>query len=510
MTPVDKIRLTISDQGDRLIRIGNTILKVLAFSPADDRIFPGKDISVALQRGTISLAYGTRFLSAIHIKQTKKYLFAEDRYPLPDELLSSLSLAFSEFDLPKTGITLSIPKEWTIVRTVEFPSTVKENIHNVITYELDRLTPFAAEEAFFDFRLLENKADRLSMLLMAVKTDHLKPYLDVLTEGGYHVDRITVNLSAFGTLCSDIYKQSDFIFVETGESGYEGALFSQGLPVKTFSGAFSGSDEMSKATMLSGEIKSLLQTSHASNSTPQIIVLSKDINPAFKEMLKTRLQMPVRILEETANGLRLPQPTDDVPWAAVGSVLQSLGTKSEKINLLMKGRHEKQKVPYALTILLLLIITLVWGGYLVAPLKIEKRKLQEVSGRIPAKKEEARKVEDLIKEADALRSEISLIQNFKSDRTMTLNIMKELTTLLPKNAWTYRVKIAATSVIIEGYADAATELLPKLEASPLFKKVEFASPTVRDPQKKADRFNIKMEREETPERGKEPAINAKK
>lgn len=510
MITIGKIRLTASGQGARLFRIWNTVLKMLTFSPADDRIFPGKDISVALHRGTVSLAYGTRFLSAIRIKETKKYLFAEDRYPLPEELLSSLSLAFSEFDLSVTGITLSIPKEWTIVRTVDFPSTVKENIQNVIAFELDRLTPFAAEEAFFDFRLLRERDGRLSLVLMAVKTEHLKPYLDSLNEGGFAVNRITVNLSAIGALCSYLYKKSDFLFIETGRDGYEGALFSNGLPVNTFSGAFTGMDETSRVSALAGEIAPMLQTSDSRNNTLQLIALIKDQNPAFRKMLGDRLQIPVSVPEETATGLRLPQPVNDVPWVAVGSVVQSLNTGAEKINLLKKGQHEKQKVPYALTMLLLLLIAIVWGGYLIAPLKIEKRKLQEVSSRLAAKKEEARKVEDLIKEAEALSLEISAIKNFKGDRTMTLTIIKELTTLLPRNAWTYRVKISASSITIEGYADAATELLPKLEASPLFKKVEFASPTVRDPQKKADRFNIKMEREETAERGKEPAINAKK
>jgi hypothetical protein len=36
-------------------------------------------------------------------------------------------------------------------------------------------------------------------------------------------------------------------------------------------------------------------------------------------------------------------------------------------------------------------------------------------------------------------------------------------------------------------------LVPKLEASPFFKKVEFASPTYRDPKLNQDRFQIKME-----------------
>jgi hypothetical protein len=80
---------------------------------------------------------------------------------------------------------------------------------------------------------------------------------------------------------------------------------------------------------------------------------------------------------------------------------------------------------------------------------------------------------------------------------MTMNILRELTLILPKNAWLSRARITATSVDIEGYSGKATELLSKLEASKYFRKVEFSSPIMRDARMTAERFNIKMEIEDT-------------
>jgi Tfp pilus assembly protein PilN len=76
---------------------------------------------------------------------------------------------------------------------------------------------------------------------------------------------------------------------------------------------------------------------------------------------------------------------------------------------------------------------------------------------------------------------------------MTLDILKELTAIVPKNAWLSRVRVSETNVDLEGYAASASGLLSKLEASSFFKKVEFSSPTFRDTRMNADRFNIKME-----------------
>ncbi len=76
---------------------------------------------------------------------------------------------------------------------------------------------------------------------------------------------------------------------------------------------------------------------------------------------------------------------------------------------------------------------------------------------------------------------------------MTLDLLKEMTRVLPKNTWLSRVRFTESTVEIEGYAASAAETLPKLEASRYFKKVEFASPTTRDIRLNADRFIIKME-----------------
>ena len=78
---------------------------------------------------------------------------------------------------------------------------------------------------------------------------------------------------------------------------------------------------------------------------------------------------------------------------------------------------------------------------------------------------------------------------------MSSNILKELTLMLPKNAWLTRARVFESQVNIEGYSPSATSLIPRLEASPLFQKVEFSAPTFHDPRQNMDRFQIKMELE---------------
>jgi hypothetical protein len=81
---------------------------------------------------------------------------------------------------------------------------------------------------------------------------------------------------------------------------------------------------------------------------------------------------------------------------------------------------------------------------------------------------------------------------------------------LPKSVWLIRSRITDEKVEIEGYAASATETLPKLEQSNLFKKAEFASPTMRDTRQNAERFSVKMEIEGYEKKKVERAENEKK
>ena len=169
------------------------------------------------------------------------------------------------------------------------------------------------------------------------------------------------------------------------------------------------------------------------------------------------------------------------------------------INLLDKGIHRRPKTPMALTVLLLAVLIASGLFWMVSPLQIEGKKIEIIDREIAARKDEVKKVEALKKELEGLEKEIAAINAFRTARPLTLNLLMEMTRILPNNVWLSRVRFTESTAEIEGYAASAADTLPKLEASRYFKKVEFASPTTRDVRLNADRFVIKMEIEKLPE-----------
>ncbi len=478
----------------RLMGLGSFIRRILTFSPADDLIFPQKALSVSIGKGSLSVAYGTRFLSGMSLKGLKTYPLEDGgRYPQPEEMVSSLTLAVNEFGVPRTGITLSIPKAWAIIRTVEFPSTVRENLASVVAFEMDRLTPFTSEEAFFDFKVLKEGGEKINLLLMAAKSDALMPYLNSLAENGFTVERITVDIAGIGAFCGREGKDSDVLFIDMDEKEYEGALFAGGSIVKVFSGSFTSSGETARVDEVSSQLKKLIEESIERGKSPKVMAHIKGSNPSIGELLKVKTSVPVSLLKPSYAQIRYFQSFQDVPYGTVGSLIESLQAGRRGLNLLNKGLYTIQKPPLISTIILMTAIVIIWVAYLLAPLRAEKQRLAEITQTAASMKAAVKKVEDLKKEVADINAEIDSIRNFKEERPLALTLMKELTTVLPKTTWLTRVRITETGVDIEGYAASASELLPKLEASKLFQKVEFASPTFRDVKMNSDRFVIKME-----------------
>jgi len=490
---INKLSTFASTFSSALKMIANPLRRILTYSLADDSIYPARSICASIDKGVLLVAYGSRFLSGIRIKGAKGYPIDEGKFAQPDVFASSLSLAINDFGAPKSGIILSIPKAWAIIKTVDFPIAVKENLSNVVAYELDRITPFSAEDAYYDFKILSEHEGKLSLSLIAAKAELVKPYIDALGETGLTVSRITINMSGIETFCRYAERKTGYIFLNMERDGYEGALFLNGSITGAFTGNFAEADEKSKAEAISKEIEPLIDMLKVHEKPVHIIALLGDKNPALRELLKSRLSYPIRILNETDMKIKVPGKLSDIPYAAVGGVLESLWTKANSLNLLDRGVHEQHKPPIVLTILLLLAIMTMWIFYIISPLNVEEKRLQEIDRQIMLRKDEIGKIEKLKKEIDALQNEITTIDDFKYSRPMALNILKELTTIMPKNTWLSRVRITETTVEIEGYTTSVTGILSKLEASKYFKKAEFASPTFKDLRMKSDRFNVKME-----------------
>ena len=87
---------------------------------------------------------------------------------------------------------------------------------------------------------------------------------------------------------------------------------------------------------------------------------------------------------------------------------------------------------------------------------------------------------------------ILLLDEIKRRPQADLEVLSELTRLLPPQVWTNAIEIYPDSVVISGEADQAAPLLKVLDSSPLFQNSEFALSVTRTAQ--TEQFRIKTTR----------------
>jgi general secretion pathway protein L len=474
----------------RIVKLWKPVWRVLTLQLMDGMIVPKKVLSVSIERGSLWVVSGSRFLSKIRVMDLRKYTFEEGKYLSPASLVSTISLAIKELRAKHTGITLIIPRDWVIMRTVQLPSTVKENISDVITYELDRLTPLSAENAYYDFRISSEQPEKLTIIIVAARADLINQYLDALREESIDVERVTASLSSLGTLCSYVDPGRDSICLEVDSLGYEAGLIRNNAIVSSLREGFNEKDEKSNVATMVNSLKTIIATAAQQDEVLPVLVYPGGQNYVA---LEDQLDISIRILSNHDIKGKILTDKEDISYTAAGGILESLWPGARGFNLLGKGVHGKTKIPMAVTLILLFILLVSWIPYAMLPLQREEKRLAEINRQISLRKEEVGKAEALKKEVQALTNEITTIRDFKEAKPMALVILKELTTILPKSAWLTRIKMTGTTIDIEGYAGSASEILPKLEQSQYFKKVEFTSPTVRDTRLNADRFVVKME-----------------
>ncbi len=491
-----------------LRRLGRALGKILFFSLADERLAPGQCVAVHLESGRMTVAYGVRFLSRVKIKGIRQYPCEAGKYPTPEGFASSVSLALNGLKAQQADITLVVPKTWTILKTADFPLVVKENLTNVVGYELDRLTPLSPERAYYDYQVLREDENRLQIILAALRAETLDPYLQALGQRGIPVKRVIVSLSALGALCQALQAEKTAAFLDIRPEGYEGGLMEAGHLTASFTGTFPAEGKQEKNRLLAAGINPLLEAWKKAGKTPTVCITGT-AGPAPE--LSAGINAPVRFPGKKDLVLPSPEGGGMLPFTALGGLWEDLRPRARGLNLLDKGVHKPAGTPLALTGLLVAVLAALGVFALAASLQVETGKVEALEREIAARKSEVRQVEALQKERLVLEKELHTIYRFKTGRPMVMDLYKELTRLLPNNAWLARVRITDATIDIDGYAATTTDLLPKLEASRYFQKVEFASPTFRDVRLNADRFAIKMGIEGLgPEEKKEEKKNAKK
>src|SRR2546422_3898835 len=122
---------------------------------------------------------------------------------------------------------------------------------------------------------------------------------------------------------------------------------------------------------------------------------------------------------------------------------------------------------------LLALVALLLPGYR------ESRRLARLNAEIARIDPEVRVVERVARELERKRQLLATLEKIGTGALQPLPVLRELTEVLPGDAWVTYLAFDAKGVELTGQAGAASTLIPLLENSPRLERVEFASPVTR-------------------------------
>lgn len=473
---------------------------------------PGRSIFLAMDKDSLSVVYGQRFLgkSRIHVCRkyayerkpqenvSRKYIYQDGQLPKPDVLASTLDFFISEFGADRAKVTLCIPKAWTIYRTAEFPVAVLENIDDVIGYELDRLVSLTPENAYYDFKVVDQTKDHLKVAVAATRKDLIDSYIRLIEEKELIVEKVTTSLSVASGLLNHVFGRNCFILLDVYKEDYEVAALEDGAILFAHREKYIVESYDQQIQAMIEDVAQLRKELNEQGRDVQIVICSDNEDLGA---IRDRMGLSAEFLRKSDIAAHIPGDIREADVLAAAGCLDLLSKNAASLNLL--SRNIKKINRPALRVSLVLVIATVLLGVmsLFAPLVIEKVKIIELENRMDILKDDFRRIEPQKTELDNILYQIQTINELKHSKPPRILLLREMARVIPSPHWVSKMKLAENNVEIELQSSGVTsDIINVLEASPYFKNVRRLESALDDkaPKDQAGSIVLHMDVEDNP------------
>jgi general secretion pathway protein L len=164
---------------------------------------------------------------------------------------------------------------------------------------------------------------------------------------------------------------------------------------------------------------------------------------------------------------------------------------SAPLNILPEARGPRQgRFATSIGLALGVVAIALLAAVVYVPLERQRARAETLARDVAQAKKEAGASRQLQEEIDRLTKQGRFIVEKKKKQPTFIEILNEVTHLLPDDTWLFRLRYFAGDVQTFGYSPAASTLIGVIEESDLFRNAQFRAPMTRDPRVDADRFHI--------------------
>jgi Tfp pilus assembly PilM family ATPase/Tfp pilus assembly protein PilN len=456
-----------------VVEIGNDWLKILEYSPS----YKGGRV--------------TR-VSLVKLVQIK------------EPVTEALAKAFRALKLSRQDVAACIPRHLVTIRILEFPSIDPKEIHDMVTLQVGKQTPYSREEIIYAYRPIHVEREGYTKVMLVIaRRNIVNARVEVMQKAGIEVEKVAVSsegvynwfslaygsemkMDSRGIVLVDIDSNySDFIVIYKGQFSYTRNILI---------GANHLLEEGDKwKDKFEEEMGHSLELFH--NEEREVEIGKIFLSGAAKYItgldhgLSARLNLPVEVAEPL-NGIRVRQDIkifrdEDCVFVSASPLLgMAIKNKDLRLDLTSSELRIKRGMEYkrkqiTLTGILTASIVTVTSLLFLNDFYVKNRYLAQVKDRISKIEKEAGQVE-------RMRRYIDLVTGRLDAKRRSSNILHEIHKLTPENISYADINIEEDKrVVLQGRAEAMSNVfsfVTALEASPYFENVKTTYTTTKKEQ----------------------------
>jgi Tfp pilus assembly protein PilN len=435
-------------------------------------MMPGTSLGIEISEKDLRIA------AVQQVMRKLRLLYLEDVAGFTDlsggEQRASILSIVQKHNISPGRVFLTLPRDRGIVRQLEFPAEIGENLKSAVSLQMESLCPWPLEEIYWNFTQQERQGTaKIIVTVVIIPRGNLDPWIEFFKSAKLPLSGASLCPAACAHGIQTLWPDTNATVALDCEPAYVDGLL-----------------------LTTGHLTSVRQTGEDTTATAKA---------AIEQLLSIgRLQSPEEArllvfgsgagsLDEIEN-VRLP--LDEAPPDACrrfGSIASALsGARKSGFNCnvipaeLRFRRSPLQLIP---TYVLLLIALLLGSAMLLREPYQSTVYASKLEREIKSVAPQAREVSAQAAELDKLALKYrALLGNFQN-KDYSLESLRELAAL-PNTVWLTNYGYQDGVVTISGVAPSATEVQKTLEETALFKDVQFTSSIARDPDGK-ERFSLK-------------------
>jgi Tfp pilus assembly protein PilN len=417
-------------------------------------------------------------------------------HPLPpagevDARRQALLEAVSHFAGARRGAVqracIVLPRRAAMMTRVVLPAAARDNLGEVLSYEIENLVPLPKDEVHYQYVLREQRGERVEVLLASLPRTVVEEHTTLLEQAGLRVRSLELACTAL----------ADYIlFCRGSEVGPLGLMIPEGDDLElalVHEHRLCSSQVMPMDRLTGGTLEQAFvrQLAEEQLQPSDVTMVGYGLPNAVAEYAQWKdedlLAMAAGRLDDDDGRLA---GMDAAVLPAIGGALAAVREQAVPLNLLPDDQRRAAEDGPSLATMglasLALVLVLVFG---LSMLVKERLLLRDVEAQVAELQPKVREVRSLQDEIDHIQEQLKILGSGEDVRAT--RVLRDLTELVPKEAYLTTLTLRQGKVTMDGQATLASDLITTLEKSKRFRQVQFSSPTTRAGDK--ERFALSAE-----------------